>query len=352
MSELSPNEEYGSRYQVLEKVGEGGMQHVYRATDKTLDRQVALKVPKNAAAERRFQRSAALSAKVSHPNVAKTLDYFEESGVFFLAEEFISGMDLSDFRQKVPRLDPYSVATVLHNLARAIRASHRVGVIHRDLKPSNIMVDGTYQLSTVKVTDFGIAKMAEHELAEAAESEATITSSHTMMGALPYLAPEMIRGPKNASFGADVWAIGAIAFELLCGVKPFGGGLAAVPAILSLPSVPLPNDINVQFRPLVTDLHNLIIRCLEKEEANRPDAEQLVAECEKLCYQTPARCFGKVSNYKYTYGFISEDGSGETIFFHPDSVYGPKPKVGEPVWFAKHAGDPRSRAHPVVRCLE
>ncbi len=68
--------------------------------------------------------------------------------------------------------------------------------------------------------------MAEHELAEAAESEATITSSHTMMGALPYLAPEMIRGPKNAGFGADVWAIGAIAFELLCGVKPFGGGLA------------------------------------------------------------------------------------------------------------------------------
>jgi serine/threonine protein kinase len=351
MSELRLNAEYGSRYEVIAKVGEGGMQHVYKAVDKTLARQVALKVPKNAAAERRFQRSAALSAKVSHPNVAKTLDYFEESGVFFLAEEFISGMDLSDFRQRIPRLDPYSVATVLHNLARAIRASHRVGVIHRDLKPSNIMVDGTYQLSTVKVTDFGIAKMAEHEMAEAAESEATITSSHTMMGALPYLAPEMIRGPKNASFGADIWAIGAIAFELLCGSKPFGGGLAAVPAILEHPCAPLPNDINIQFRPLVSDLHSLIIRCLEKAEADRPDSDQLVNECEKLCYQTPTRSFGRVANYHRTYGFISESGSGQKIFFHPDSVYGPRPNVGDPVWFAKHAGDPRSRAHPVVKCV-
>lgn len=350
MSELILDAEYGSRYLVVRKVGEGGMQHVYQAVDLTLDRQVALKVPKNTAAERRFQRSAALSAKVSHPNVAKTLDYFEESGVFFLVEEFIDGMDLSDFRQKIPRLDPYAVASVMHNLARAVRASHRVGVIHRDLKPSNIMVDKNFQLTTVKVTDFGIAKMAEQELAEAAETDATITSSHTMMGALPYLAPEMIRGPRNASYGADVWAVGAIAFELLCGAKPFGGGLTAVPAILANPCLPLPNDINVQFQPLVTDIHRLILRCLEKAEADRPDAEQLVLECESLCYQTPIRSFGHVSDYKYTYGFISEQGTSEPVFFHPDSVFGTKPRLGEQVWFSKHPGSPRARAHPVVRC--
>jgi serine/threonine protein kinase len=117
---------YGGRYEVTDFVGEGGIQEVYAANDAILDRQVALKVPKNSAAERRFQRSAVLSALVNHPNIAKTLDYFEYGGRSYLVEEFVPGITLSDARRQIPRMDPYSVAHMLHHLAKGVAASHHV----------------------------------------------------------------------------------------------------------------------------------------------------------------------------------------------------------------------------------
>jgi serine/threonine-protein kinase len=350
-SQLLIAETYGNRYVVDRYIGEGGMQEVYAATDVTLERQVALKVPKNNAAERRFQRSAVLSAKVNHPNVAKTLDYFEQGGRYYLVEELIDGIDLSVLRARAPRLDPYTTARILHHLAKGVAASHHVDVVHRDLKPSNIMVDSRFQLEVIKVTDFGIAKMAEQEMAEAAVSDATITSSHTMMGALPYLSPEMVHKPKDAGCPADIWALGAIAFELLSGVKPFGGGLAAVPTILAAEMPDLPPHVvqKAQFRPLANEIYHVIGQCLKKDPASRPTADDLVAACENLCYQTALRWTGRVHNYAAsTFGFIQPDGGGNPVFFHVDSVYGSRPAVGDRVWYARFNGAPRERAHPVV----
>ena len=341
----------GGRYRVDNFLGEGGMQEVYAATDITLDRRVAVKVPKNTAAVRRFQRSAVLSAKVNHPNIAKTLDYLEPDGLFYLVEELVEGVNLSEFRQQAPRMDPYSTAHILHHLAKGVAASHHVGVVHRDLKPSNIMVDATFQLETIKITDFGIAKMAEQEMVEAAASEATITSSHTMMGALPYLSPEMIRKPKDASFPADVWALGAIAFELISGQKPFGGGLTAVPAILSgnIPEFPPHVTAKAQFRPLAQDIYAIIVRCLQTIPTARPSADELIAACENLCYQTAPRFTGRVKNYPNSaYGFIIPNNGGDPVFFHLESVYGEKPSINDRVWYAWFEGDPRKRAHPVI----
>jgi serine/threonine protein kinase len=347
---LTAGTSYGGRYCVTGFIGEGGMQEVYLANDTTLARSVALKVPKNRAAERRFQRSAMLSARVNHPNAAKTLDYFDDSDRFYLVEEFIEGVNLSTFRQQFSRLDPYSCARIFHNLAKGTAASHHVNVVHRDLKPSNIMVDGSYQLSTIKITDFGIAKMAEEELGGGV-SEQTITSSHTLFGALPYLSPEMCSSPREAGCPADIWALAAIVYELLTGSKPFGSNLAAVPKILAAEFSPFlaSDELSPQFCPLADEIFAIISKCFKIIPNERPTADSLVKMCQNLCYHTAPRYLGRVDNYAgSTFGFIRPDDGSDPVFFHSQSVCGVLPGIDSRVWYAKFSGIPRDRAHPVV----
>ena len=167
-----------NRYEILYFVGEGGMQQVYCALDSVLHKEVALKVPKNSSAQKRFKQSAIVSAKVNHPNVAKTLDYIETDSSPYLIEEFILGKDLKEgLLQQLGIVDPYLTAKILHYLAKGVAASHNAGVIHRDLKPSNIMFAGEFNLSEIKITDFGIAKMAEEEIVNAVEGGESSTSA-------------------------------------------------------------------------------------------------------------------------------------------------------------------------------
>ncbi|MGE3510233.1 MAG: serine/threonine-protein kinase, partial [Vicinamibacterales bacterium] len=212
MSLLQVGETVGDRYVVEAEIGRGGMQEVYRAHDDTLRRSVALKVPQDARVARKFRDSAVISARVNHPNVAKTLDYFEdEDGRFYLVEEYVDGLDMKRILAQFKRCDPHTAAHVMHHLARGVAASHRAGVVHRDLKPSNIMIPGGLQFAGMKITDFGIAKMAEHEIDEAVSGgEETTQSSRTVMNALAYVAPEVVDQPRTASKPSDVWAVAAI----------------------------------------------------------------------------------------------------------------------------------------------
>lgn len=341
------------RYQILRFVGEGGMQQVYCALDSVLNREVALKVPKNRSAQKRFKRSAVVSAKVNHPNVAKTLDYLEIDSTPYLIEEFILGKDLKEgIVQKLEVVDPYLTAKILHYLAKGVAASHHAGVIHRDLKPSNVMVSGNFNLSEIKITDFGIAKMAEAEIISAVEGgDASTAASSTVVGALPYMAPEMIQDSRNAGKPSDVWALGAMMYELISGQKPFGFGLPAVPNILAATPPPKPIYIenNSQFKSLGTELYEVILSCLNKNPEERPNADQLVQKCENLCYPVVERKTGKFKDkhHQYNFGWIESD-DGETIFFHFDSVYGSKPNIGSRVCFSEFPGSPNPRAHPVV----
>lgn len=340
----------GGRYDVVNFLGQGGMQEVYTAHDRVLDRIVAVKAPKNSAAERRFKRSATLSAKVSHPNAAKTLDYIEGAARPYLIEELIEGQDLYRVRERLPTMDPYLVAHILHHVTRGVSASHHVNVVHRDLKPSNIMVAPGLAFDVIKVTDFGIAKMAEEELAVAAEGgEESITGSQTMMGALPYMSPEMIRTPRSTGTPADIWAIGAICYELVTGTKPFGTGLLAVPKILQGAFDPLPRSLRkAQFDGLLTEVFDLIQRCMVVDPDARITADDLVQECGRLCYPPSGRREGVVTGMPYgSWGFI--DAGAGSVFFHVDSVYGTRVAVGDSVCFADFPGDPQPRAHPVVK---
>lgn len=342
------------RYKVTRYLDEGGMQQVYLAKDVTFGRKIALKVPKTASAEKRFERSARVSAKVVHANVAATLDYFESKGKNYLIEEYIDGQTLWErLENEFEVLDPHLAAHVFHHLAKGLTASHHAGVFHRDLKPSNIMVSRDPGLSSVKITDFGIAKMAQEEIADAFKDKESTTGSQTVMGALPYMAPEMIQDLQSANLPADIWALGALLYQLISGKLPFGRGLGAVPTIVTakLPSRPALFNAKLQFQPLTDDLWSIVAACLQKDAAKRPTADQLVEMCSKLCYSIAERHVGSIDSFRGkgrgNWGFIDVDGGG-TAFFHQDNFYGDTIAVGGRVNFADFPGVPRDRAFPVL----
>lgn len=342
------------RYRVDRYLDEGGMQEVYRATDTRLGRVVALKTPKHDG-ERRFDRSAHASARVNHANVARTLDYFSYNDSYYLVEELIEGLDFGAILKRAAQLDPYVTAQVLHGLARALSAVHGEHVVHRDLKPSNIMAVGGLELTDVKLTDFGVALMAEAEIDAGLKGDIRLTGSKTLIGHLPYLAPEILKKRTLVSAAADVWAAGALAFHFLAGKPPFGHELAdAVTNILTAPIPPLPPEVgnNPQLRGLGQEIYGIAAACLQRDPVSRPTAKQLVELCGRLCYPIERREVGVVTGYPGgSFGFA--DARNGTVFFHVESVFGlAPPRVGGKIWFSRYPGSPRDRAHPVVPLLE
>jgi serine/threonine-protein kinase len=329
------------------------MQNVYQAKDIYFKRPVALKVPKEDAAVKRFERSAVVSARVNHANIAKTLDYFVDEDNAYLVEEYVDGFDLSKLvPSQIPYLPPSTAARVLHQLAKGLAASHHAGVVHRDLKPSNIMVVGGLAFAEVKITDFGIAKMAEGEIGPWASGEDKgATSSKTILGAIPYMAPESLSDFKTADRPSDIWSIGAIVYELLGGARPFGSGPTSIQRILEGKTPKPPAEIGPpQFRGLGKELYDLIVRCLEPEPAKRINADDLVKACAQLCYSVDNYELGEISANQNSYvGFILAD-KGKSLMYHRDNFYGEATRaIGSRLWFGRHPGGNNDRAFPIVK---
>ncbi|HRI67902.1 MAG TPA: serine/threonine-protein kinase [Polyangium sp.] len=358
MSYLPRGTLIGGRYRTeeVEPIKSGGMQYVYRATDTLLERPVALKTPKPDN-DKRFERSARFSARINHANATRTLDYVEEGGSLYLIEEWVEGQDLGKILKRVKRFDPYMSAYVLHALARALCVMHEVEVVHRDLKPSNIMAVGGLELTGIKVTDFGVANLAEGEIDRGvAGGMLTITGSRTLIGALPYLAPEILRRRKTVTKSADIWAVGALTFHMMTGQTPFGDELEAVAEILkgNVPPLPAAKEAQPQYDGLYQEIYGIVRACLQADQDKRPDARELLRLCGRLCYPIAEREIGTVTQYHGNYlGFASahsDDKGG--VFFHLDSVLGSRrPSIGGEIWFSRHPGSPKDRAHPVVTLL-
>jgi serine/threonine protein kinase/cold shock CspA family protein len=348
---------------------EGGMQEVYRCSDLALERIVALKTPREGIVDKRFSRGAQMGARVVHPNVAATLDYVEDQANRCLIEEFIEGLDLgrrlaSDFLF----LDPSLSAWVVHNIAKGLQAAHSVGICHRDLKPSNIMTSADGHMDIIKLTDFGIAKLAEMELEVEIEKfeqdENTLTSSSTLLGAVPYLAPECWSDWSSAGQPADIWALGSIACHLLLGRPPFGGGRGA---IMKMAQAQISGTVelnapqwfgqHLETALLEQELWALVQSCLQIDPTLRPKADEIVKKCEALCYSAVPRRTGVIETYPLTYanggvakaGFIAMDDGG-TAFFHSSDFFGEgvKPQQGQRINFGIAAGRPKERCSPVL----
>lgn len=342
------------RYVVRKHIGKGGMQDVYLATDKLLEMEVALKTPQAGQQDRRFAQSAIFAARVNHHNVAKTLDYIEDDNRRFLIEEYVAGETLEAKLAKFGVVDPHLGARVLHHMSKGVAASHHAGVVHRDLKPSNIIVEPGVNLHQLKITDFGIATLTEEVFSEAAkDGDLTRSTSGTIRGALPYMAPEMMfRSPgDHPGPPADIWSLGALMFRLLTGEYPFGVYLEAAVNVRNGTRKPWPLFMmaNPQFSPLVKELTAIVDSCLNYDQEKRPTADQLTADCDRLCYINFHRSEGVVTNFiqnGYS-GFAT--GVDGTVFFSMESVYGPRrPSTSNSgICYCMFPGNPRHRGHPV-----
>lgn len=343
----------GARYKVVRKIDDGGMQSVYLAQDMLVDRPVALKTPLLGQGLKRFSDSAVIAARINHHAVARTLDYFEEGGVPFLVEEYVDGPNLEAAFANGGVIDPHRGASLLLELSVGLAASHKAGVVHRDLKPSNLLTDCAAPLGRVKITDFGIATLADEVFQDAASSgDLTRSTSGTVKGALPYMAPEMMfRKPgDHPDRPADVWALGALMFKVLTGTYPFGTGFD-VPVNIRTgqrAAWPLFMTSNPQFAQLSIELQSIIERCLVIDPTARPTAREMADLCNLLCFSNSKRHKGRVTSVSAYLFFANAPNLGD-VFFHRDSVYGPRrPAIGSDVIFSVFPGVPKPRAHPVV----
>ncbi|MFN8588171.1 MAG: protein kinase [Candidatus Eisenbacteria bacterium] len=266
-------------YQILERLGAGGMGVVYRARDLKLERDVALKLlPEELAAEperiARLASEARAVAGLNHPNIVTLYSIEEQGGRHFLTMELVPGQTL-DRSVVAGGLPLERLLAIARGLAEALEAAHRVGVLHRDLKPANVMLTAD---GRTKVLDFGLAKRAAPAGAPVqsrAETAAYVTREGVAVGTLPYMAPEQLQGlPTDAR--ADLYALGAVLFELATGRRPLTANSEAelVSAILRDPPPPLS-----RLRGVPLALERLVARCLEKEPAARfAGAGELLAE--------------------------------------------------------------------------
>jgi beta-lactam-binding protein with PASTA domain/predicted Ser/Thr protein kinase len=228
------------RYEVLSRIGTGGMADVYLARDQLLGRQVAVKLLHHRFAEdqefvERFRREASSAAGLSHPNVVAIFDRGEWDGTYYIAMEYLPGRSLKAVVREQAPLEPARAIDIVIQILQAARFAHRRGVIHRDLKPHNVILD---EEGRAKVTDFGIAR--------AGASDMTLTGS--IMGTAQYLSPEQAQG-HAVSAASDIYAVGIVLYELLTGTVPFDGETAVTIALKQVSAAPLPPSAVVSHAP-------------------------------------------------------------------------------------------------------
>jgi serine/threonine protein kinase/tetratricopeptide (TPR) repeat protein len=252
-------------YRIIEQVGAGGMGVVFRAHDEQLDRDVALKIlPRVAllseAARRQFRREALSLARITDPNVTAAFDFGCDDGFDYLVTEYVPGLTL-DAKLAGQSLSESEVLDLGKQLASGLESAHREGVIHRDLKPSNLRVTPEGRL---KILDFGLAFLLRTETESAVT--ATLTSSYSDAGTVAYMAPEQLKGRKTDA-RTDVWATGAVLYEMSTGKRPFADrtGAQLVASILEAEPV-VPRTLNPK---ISSGLESVILRALHKEPNER-----------------------------------------------------------------------------------
>lgn len=240
------------RFEILDRLGAGGMGEVFKARDTQIDEIVALKTVRRDS--RRFLDEVKLARKVTHPGVCRVHDIYEENGLLFFTMEFVPGVTLKEHLKQVGKLPPMDAAAVGVQIAEALGAIHAKGIAHRDLKPANIMLDTEGQ---IRIMDLGIAK----DLGP----EQTRTNTTGIVGSPQYMSPEQFRNQRPDS-RSDLYSLGIVIYELASGAHPFPGPPELLP-LRHMESL-LPFD-TAGASCLPESLKSTLLRCTEKEPARR-----------------------------------------------------------------------------------
>lgn len=248
------------RYELLDKIGDGGMAVVYRSRDRLLNRHVAVKILKPEFTKdpkfiESFRRESQAAASLSHPNIVNVYDVGKEGGIHYIVMELIEGQPLSDRIKEEGAIKPWEAVSIAKQIAAALSHAHKNHIIHRDVKPHNIMLTND---GTAKITDFGIAK--------AFNTGTIVGNTGSIMGSVHYFSPEQARG-GYVDEKTDIYSLGIVLFEMLTGKVPYDAeNPVAVALMHTNRDMPFPSDL---VDDVPTDLEAVVMKATDKYQVNR-----------------------------------------------------------------------------------
>lgn len=257
----------GDRYEILEKIGVGGMAEVFKGKDHKLNRFVAVKVLKeeyreNEAFVKKFKEEAQAAAGLAHPNIVNVYDVGDENGIYYIVMELVEGITLKNYIERKGRLTIKEATSIAIQVSAGLEVAHNNQIVHRDIKPQNIIIS---REGKVKVTDFGIAKATTSQ-----------TTTSTAMGSVHYASPEQARG-GYVDHRSDIYSLGVVLYEMVTGRVPFDGDTAVTVAVKHLQEEIVPPSRYSSDIPF--SLEQIIRKCMEKSPDRRyQDIGDLLAD--------------------------------------------------------------------------
>lgn len=265
----------GNRYEIIEKIGGGGMSVVYKAKCRVLNRYVAIKVLRDELTSdpefiAKFKQESLSAASLAHPNIVNIYDTGIEGDIYYIVMEYVKGETLKKYIQRKGRLSEQETIKISRQVAEALKHAHTNNIVHRDIKPHNILIteDGI-----AKVTDFGIARAA---------TSSTINNTSNVIGSVHYFSPEQARG-GYVDEKSDIYSLGIVMYEMITGVVPFDADNHISVAMKQIQEKPVPPSKKFKNLQISKNLEDIIMKCLEKHQSFRfQNVEELIRKFDTL----------------------------------------------------------------------